>query len=66
MTYIIDSPKLHKTIDINPEKNAVIKNLQRRLVALSFSKGNQSKAYKETLNQIKDLRKAGGFDANRY
>ncbi|MCX7552497.1 hypothetical protein OS175_01295 [Marinicella sp. S1101] len=66
MTHIIESPKLHKTIDINPEKNAAIKNLQRKLVALSFSTGNQSKAYQETLNQIKDLRKAKGFDANSH
>ncbi len=57
MTHIVASPKLAKKISLDPEKNARIKSLQRKLVALSFSKGNHSIEYTNTLEVIRQLRK---------
>ena len=44
-------------VDLNT--NATIKRLQRKLVELTFSAGNHSKEYFQTLGEIKKLRKEG-------
>lgn len=57
MTHIIASPKLEKKITLDANANAKIKALQRKLVVLSFTKGNHSAEYGETMDVIKQLRK---------
>ncbi len=58
MTYIISAAKPAKKIKINPSKNSQIRNLHRKLVALSFSQGNHTEEYLNTLNEIKQLRQS--------
>lgn len=58
MTYIIESSKLPKKISLDPDTNREIRSLQRKLVALSFSKGNHSVEYTDTVAVIKKLRQS--------
>ncbi len=45
-----------KRIEIDTTKNSQIKDLHRKLVALSFTQGNHSDEYRNTLNKIHELR----------
>ncbi len=45
-----------KRIAIDTNKNNQIKDLHRKLVALSFTQGNHSNEYRNTLNKIHELR----------
>jgi len=56
MTYIISAANPVKKIKINTLNNAKIKDLQRKLVALSFTLGNNSIEYGNTLDEIHELR----------
>gem|GEM_PF-5379915 len=47
-----------KRITIDSTKNSQIKDLHRKLVALSFTQGNHSDEYRNTLNKIHELRSA--------
>ena len=50
---------------INLDINADIKTLQRKLVSLSFSTGNNSSEYTWILEEIKDLRNKIITDVNQ-
>lgn len=58
MTHIISSKKTVNKITIDPDRNSQIKDLHRKLVALSFTNGNHSSEYQDTLRLIHQLRQA--------
>ncbi len=56
---MIATPSIHtKKITIDSNKSSQIKDLHRKLVALSFTQGNHSDEYQNTLNKIHQLRQS--------